>query len=102
MENPFIKWSPMRYIKDAHTPTLIIHSQRDYRLDVSQGMELFTALQLRGVPSKMLYFPDEGHWILKPQNSPLWYETVNDWCDQWLGMNKYAAKGPEMNPAAVK
>ncbi|HEV2577838.1 MAG TPA: S9 family peptidase [Acidobacteriaceae bacterium] len=101
-ENPFIKWSPMRYIKDAHTPTLIIHSQRDYRLDVSQGMELFTALQLLGVPSKMLYFPDEGHWVLKPQNSQLWYQTVDDWCDQWLGMNKYAGAGPEKNPAAAK
>ncbi|HZQ45273.1 MAG TPA: S9 family peptidase [Acidobacteriaceae bacterium] len=102
MEDPFIKWSPMRYIKDAHTPTLIIHSQRDYRLDVSQGMELFTALQLLGVPSKMLYFPDEGHWVLKPQNSQLWYKTVDDWCDQWLGVNKYAKAGPEKNPASAK
>ncbi len=101
-ENPFIKWSPMRYIKDAHTPTLIVHSQRDYRLDVSQGLELFTALQLLGVPSKMLYFPDEGHWVLKPQNSQLWYETVDDWCDQWLGVNKYASAGPERNPAAAR
>ena len=100
--NPYLKWSPMRFIKDAHTPTLIVHSQRDYRLDVSQGLELFTALQLRGVPSKMLYFPDEGHWVLKPQNSQLWNETVNDWCDRWLGMNKYASTGPEKNPAAAK
>ncbi len=102
MEDPFIKWSPMRYIKDAHTPTLIVHSQRDYRLDVSQGIELFTALQLLGVPSKMLYFPDEGHWVLKPQNSQLWYQTVDDWCDQWLGVNKYVSAGPEQNPAAAK
>jgi len=100
-ENPYIKWSPMRFIKDAHTPTLIVHSQRDYRLDVSQGLELFTALQLLGVPSKMLYFPDEGHWVLKPHNSQLWYETVNDWCDRWLGMNKYAAASPEANPEAI-
>jgi dipeptidyl aminopeptidase/acylaminoacyl peptidase len=99
--NPYIKWSPMRFIKDAHTPTLIVHSQRDMRLDVSQGLELFTALQLLGVPSKMLYFPDEGHWVLKPQNSQLWYSTVSDWCDRWLGMNKYASTGPEHNPAAA-
>jgi len=99
MDDPFIKWSPMRFIKDAHTPTLIVHSQRDMRLDVSQGYELFTALQLLGVPSKMLYFPDEGHWVLKPQNSQLWNEQVSDWCDRWLGMNKYAAAGPEKNPA---
>jgi dipeptidyl aminopeptidase/acylaminoacyl peptidase len=89
-EDPFRKWSPMLAIKNAKTPTLVIHSQRDYRLDVSEGFQLFTALQLRGVPSKMLYFPDEGHWVLKPQNSQLWYETVNDWCDQWTHTNKYA------------
>jgi dipeptidyl aminopeptidase/acylaminoacyl peptidase len=67
------------------TPTLVIHSQLDYRLDVSEGLQLFTTLQRQGVPSKMLYFPDEGHWILKPQNSQLWYKTVNDWVDQWVG-----------------
>ena len=55
----------------------------DYRLDVSEGFQLFTALQRLKVPSKMLYFPDEGHWVLKPQNSRLWYKTVNDWVDQW-------------------
>jgi dipeptidyl aminopeptidase/acylaminoacyl peptidase len=99
-EDPFRKWSPMQAIKNAHTPTLVVHSQKDYRLDVSEGFQLFTALQLLGVPSKMLYFPDEGHWILKPQNSQLWYDTVDDWCDRWLGMGKYAASGPETNPAA--
>ena len=55
----------------------------DYRLDVSEGFQLFTTLQRLKVPSKMLYFPDEGHWVLKPQNSRLWYKTVNDWVDQW-------------------
>jgi dipeptidyl aminopeptidase/acylaminoacyl peptidase len=82
-EDPFRKWSPLRFIEHAKTPTLVIHSQRDMRLDVSQGFELFTALQRLGVPSKFLYFPDEGHWVLKPQNSQLWYETVGDWCDRW-------------------
>jgi dipeptidyl aminopeptidase/acylaminoacyl peptidase len=100
-QDPFRKWSPMLHIKAAHTPTLIIHNQRDYRLDVSEGLQMFTALQRLGVPSRMLYFPDEGHWVLKPQNSELWNETVNDWCDRWLGMNKYAAAGPEKNPMAV-
>jgi dipeptidyl aminopeptidase/acylaminoacyl peptidase len=93
-EDPFRKNSPMLYIKNAVTPTLVVHSQRDYRLDVSQGLELFTALQLRGVPSKMLYFPDEGHWVLKPQNSELWYKTVNDWCDRWTHTNHYAQPHP--------
>jgi len=84
-ENPFRKWSPSLYAKNFKTPTLVIHGQLDYRLDVSEGFQLFDTLQLLGVPSKMLYFPDEGHWVLKPQNSQLWYKTVNDWVDQWTG-----------------
>lgn len=90
-EDPFRKWSPMLSIDRAKTPTLVIHSQKDYRLDVSEGLQLFTALQRMGVPSKMLYFPDEGHWVLKPRNSELWYRTVNDWCDRWTHTGKYAA-----------
>jgi dipeptidyl aminopeptidase/acylaminoacyl peptidase len=82
-ENPFRKWSPALYAKNFKTPTLVIHSQLDYRLDVSEGYQLFTTLQRLKVPSKMLYFPDEGHWVLKPQNSELWYKTVNAWVDQW-------------------
>ena len=77
------KWSPMNAAKNFKTPTLVIHGQRDYRLDVSEGFQLFTTLQMEGVPSEMLYFPDEGHWVLKPQNSQLWYKTVNDWVDRW-------------------
>jgi dipeptidyl aminopeptidase/acylaminoacyl peptidase len=77
------KWSPHQYAKNFKTPTLVIHGQRDYRLDVSEGLQLFTTLQMEGIPSKMLYFPDEGHWVLKPQNSKLWYETVNAWVEQW-------------------
>ncbi len=82
-ENPFRKWSPSLSAKNFKTPTLVIHSQHDYRLDLSEGLQLFTTLQLRHVPSKMLYFPDESHWVLKPQNSQLWWKTVNDWVDQW-------------------
>jgi dipeptidyl aminopeptidase/acylaminoacyl peptidase len=77
------KWSPHMYATNFKTPTLVVHGQLDYRLDVSEGFQLFTTLQRLGVPSKMLYFPDEGHWVLKPQNSQLWYKTVNDWVDQW-------------------
>src|ERR1700735_2524738 len=90
----------MLSIKNAKTPTLVIHSQRDYRLDVSEGLQMFTALQRLGVPSRMLYFPDEGHWVLKPQNSQLWYETVDDWCERWLGVGKYKDVGPEVQPTA--
>ena len=82
-QNPFRKWSPSLSAKNFHTPTLVIHGQLDYRLDVSEGFQLFDTLQLLKVPSKMLYFPDEGHWVLKPQNSELWYKTVNDWVDEW-------------------
>jgi dipeptidyl aminopeptidase/acylaminoacyl peptidase len=77
------KWSPRNAAKNFKTPTLVIHGQLDYRLDVSEGFQLFTTLQTMGVPSKMLYFPDEGHWVLKPQNAQLWYKTVNDWVDRW-------------------
>ena len=82
-ENPFRKWSPSLSAKNFKTPTLVVHSQLDYRLDVSEGYQLFDTLQLLKVPSKMLYFPDEGHWVQKPQNSQLWYKTVNDWVDKW-------------------
>jgi len=79
--------SPSSYAENLgkfKTPTLVVHGQLDYRLDVGEGFQMFTALQRQGVPSKMLYFPDEGHWVLKPQNSRLWYQTVNGWVDQWL------------------
>jgi dipeptidyl aminopeptidase/acylaminoacyl peptidase len=82
-ENPYRKWAPMLSAKNFKTPTLVVHGQLDYRLDVSEGFQLFDTLQLLKVPSKMLYFPDEGHWVLKPQNSQLWYKTVNDWVDEW-------------------
>jgi dipeptidyl aminopeptidase/acylaminoacyl peptidase len=78
------KWSPHLFATQFKTPTLVVHGQLDYRLDVSEGFQLFTTLQRLNVPSKMLYFPDEGHWVLKPQNSQLWYKTVNGWVDQWV------------------
>jgi dipeptidyl aminopeptidase/acylaminoacyl peptidase len=77
------KWSPHLYANNFKTPTLVVHGQLDYRLDVSEGFQLFTTLQRLKIPSKMLYFPDEGHWVLKPQNSQLWYKTVNGWVDEW-------------------
>jgi dipeptidyl aminopeptidase/acylaminoacyl peptidase len=85
-DNPelYEKWSPNRFVKNFKTPTLVTHGELDYRVPINQGLELFTALQRRGVASKLLYFPDEGHWVLKPQNSKLWYQTLGDWFDQWL------------------
>jgi dipeptidyl aminopeptidase/acylaminoacyl peptidase len=78
------KWSPHLFAAQFKTPTLVVHGQLDYRLDVSEGFQLFTTLQRLNIPSKMLYFPDEGHWVLKPQNSELWYKTVNGWVDSYL------------------
>jgi dipeptidyl aminopeptidase/acylaminoacyl peptidase len=77
------RWSPSYFVKDFHTPTLVIHGELDFRVPYTQGLQLFTSLQLQKVPSKLLIFPDEGHWILKPQNSVLWYKTVIDWIDTW-------------------
>jgi dipeptidyl aminopeptidase/acylaminoacyl peptidase len=73
------KWSPNLFAKNFKTPTLVVHGEMDYRVPVTEGLQLFTALQRQGVDSKLLYFPDEGHWVLKPQNSTLWYHTVLDW-----------------------
>jgi dipeptidyl aminopeptidase/acylaminoacyl peptidase len=78
------KWSPHRFVKNFATPTLVTHGELDYRVPIGEGLQLFTALQRRGVPSRLLYFPDEGHWVLKPQNSKLWFQTVGDWFDRWL------------------
>lgn len=81
------KWSPSTYAAEFgkfKTPTLVIDGERDYRIPYTQGLQFFTALQRQGVPSKLVIFPDEGHWILKPQNSELWYKTFFDWLAQYL------------------
>jgi dipeptidyl aminopeptidase/acylaminoacyl peptidase len=77
------KWSPSHFVKEFKTPTLVVHGELDFRVPYGQGLHLFTALQLQKVPSKLLIFPDEGHWILKPQNSQLWHRTVLDWINTW-------------------
>ncbi|HEX9544455.1 MAG TPA: S9 family peptidase, partial [Pyrinomonadaceae bacterium] len=80
----YARWSPSNFVRDFKTPMLVIHSELDYRVPFGEGLQLFTALQRMGVESKMLMFPDEGHWVLKPQNSQLWYHTVLDWLDKHL------------------
>ncbi len=79
----YTRWSPSHFVKEFKTPTLVVHGELDFRVPYGQGLHLFTALQLQKVPSKLLVFPDEGHWILKPQNSQLWYKTVIDWLNSW-------------------
>jgi dipeptidyl aminopeptidase/acylaminoacyl peptidase len=85
-DNPemYTRWSPNMFVKNFKTPMLVVHGELDYRVPVGEGLQLFTALQRRGVDSKLLYFPDEGHWVLKPQNSALWYSTVLDWFGKYL------------------
>jgi len=80
----YAKYSPSNYVKDFKTPTLVVHGEQDFRVPYTQGLQLFTALQMQKIPSKLLIFPDEGHWVLKPQNSLLWYKTVIDWLDSWV------------------
>jgi dipeptidyl aminopeptidase/acylaminoacyl peptidase len=77
------KWSPSKFAGRFKTPTLVIHGELDFRVPYGQGLQLFTALQARKVPSKLLVYPDEGHWVLKPQNSLLWYQTFLDWVGEW-------------------
>ena len=76
------KWAPATYAAELgkfKTPTLVICGERDYRVPYTQSLEFFSALQRQGVPSKLVVFPDEGHWVLKPQNSQFWYKTFLDW-----------------------
>ena len=73
------KFNPVNYVKDWRVPMLVIHSEKDFRIPVEQGLAAFTALQRRGIPSELLTFPDENHWVLKPQNSRLWYREFLGW-----------------------
>lgn len=77
------RFNPVNHVKDWRVPMLVIHSGHDFRIPDTQGLGAFTALQRRGIPSKLLHFPDENHWVLKPQNSVQWHETVNAWLKQW-------------------
>lgn len=85
-DNPeeYEEHNPINHVQNWKTPMLVIHGALDFRVVETQGMSTFTALQRQGIPSKFLYFPDENHWILKPQNSIQWHETVIRWLDQWV------------------
>lgn len=88
-ENPvnYQRWSPHKFVANFNTPTLVTAGEMDFRVPVDQSLQLFTGLQLKGVPSKLIIFPDEGHWILKPQNSEFWYSNVINWLDRHLKQN---------------
>lgn len=86
-QNPkgYEKFNPINYVKNWRVPMLVVHGQQDFRIPVEQGIAAFTALQRKGIESKLLYFPDENHWVLKPQNSILWHDTVNGWLREHIG-----------------
>ncbi len=86
-ENPeaYARHSPVEHVADWKTPMLVVQGGKDYRVPETEGFAIFTALQRRNIPSRLLYFPDENHWVQKPANSILWHHTVLDWLDQWNG-----------------
>ena len=86
-DNPqaYEKFNPVNHVAKWRVPMLVVQGEKDYRVPVDQGLSTFTALQRKGIESKLLYFPDENHWVLKPQNSVLWHDTVNGWLKQHIG-----------------
>ncbi|HLF65628.1 MAG TPA: S9 family peptidase [Saprospiraceae bacterium] len=84
LKEEYLQHSPHKYVQNWDTPILVIHGEQDFRVPVGEGMQAFQAAQLRGIPSKFLYFPDENHWVLKPQNGILWHREFFDWLDEWL------------------
>lgn len=79
------RWSPSRWTGGMETPMLVIHGERDYRVPIDQGLECYNMLKAKGVPARLVYFPDENHWVLAPQNSRLWYREVHAWLARHLG-----------------
>jgi dipeptidyl aminopeptidase/acylaminoacyl peptidase len=79
------RWSPSTLVQNFKTPCLVIHGQRDFRVPVTQGFQLFTSLQRQEVASRLLYFPDEGHFVTKPRNAELWWRVVHEWLAAYLG-----------------
>lgn len=84
----FERWNPVDFVKNWRTPQLVVTSERDFRIPYTQGIAAFTALQRRDIPSRLLVFPDENHWVLKPKNSLQWYHEVFGWMRQWLGQGQ--------------
>ncbi len=78
------KWNPINFVDHFNTPMLIVHGEHDYRVPYTQGLQLFTALQMKGVESRLLFFPDEDHFVRKPQNARQWWQTVHGWLAKWL------------------
>jgi dipeptidyl aminopeptidase/acylaminoacyl peptidase len=78
------RWNPANHVAAWRTPMLVIHGERDYRVPYNQGLAAYSVLRERGIPSRLVIFPDENHWVLSPRNSIQWYREVHGWLDQWL------------------
>jgi len=87
------KWDPSRFTENWSTPELVIHSDKDYRLTISEGLSAFNVLQTRGVESQFLTFPDENHWVLNPENGLLWHKVVLDFINAHVGLPLWDADG---------
>ena len=85
IQDEYDRFSPHNYVGKWKTPLLVVHGQKDFRVPVTQGMEAFTAAQVQGVPSRFLYFPEEGHWVLSPQNGVLWHRVFFGWLAEHCG-----------------
>jgi dipeptidyl aminopeptidase/acylaminoacyl peptidase len=95
----FERWNPVNYVTAWKTPQLVITSEKDFRIPYTQGLAAFTALQRRNIPSRLLIFPDENHWVLKPKNSIQWYDEVFGWMGRYLGTPRPAAQANPVEPA---
>jgi acylaminoacyl-peptidase len=93
----FERFNPLNQVANWKTPMLVIHGGVDYRVPAGQGLAAFTAAQRKGVPSRLVYYPDENHWVVKPQNSVEWYTQVERWMRQWLD-----APAPNDGPSAAR
>src|SRR4051812_10995710 len=97
----FERWNPVNYVQNWKTPQLVVTSEKDFRIPYTQGIAAFTALQRRGIPSRLLIFPDENHWVLKPTNSVQWYDEVLGWMNRWMGAPVAATAPAQPAPAVV-
>ena len=98
----YAKWNPVRFTGNWATPQLIVHSEKDYRLAMSEGLAAFNVLQARGVPSRLLYFPDENHFVQKEENSLVWHTVVINWINSYVGLPPYADEDKIVGPAVGK
>jgi dipeptidyl aminopeptidase/acylaminoacyl peptidase len=94
----FEKWNPVNFVQNWKTPQLVVTSEHDFRIPYTQGIAAFTALQRRNIPSRLLIFPDENHWVLKPKNSIQWYDEVFGWLGRWTGQG-YTPQATQPAPA---